>query len=250
MIQEPEPAATDRRWRGLYATAGVAALLTAGAVPLQVLLLIVAPPPDGRSVVEWFSAFGSSPVYGLLSLDLVMMVEQVLGLAIAAALFIVLRHNAESTMALAFVAWIVAIGLLLSANTGFQMLSLSDAYADATSEAQRASLVAAGQAMLATYWSMGTAFVFGYLLSATAGILIGAAMLRSGAFGRAAGWIGIAGNGIGLAVFVPVVGIALSLVSVLILVIWWAIVGARLLGLARAMSVSRRPLAEPRPAAA
>ena len=95
---------------------------------------------------------------------------------------------------------------------------------------------------------------FGPAGSPTLG-LAGAAVLEAiaaddGPLGRRARWIGIACNGLGVAIFLPVIGIGVSLVSVLILVVWWAIVGWRLLGLARATSPRAVSVPQPRPAAA
>ena len=57
-------------------------------MPLQVALFIAVPPPASHSVGAWFDLFNGSPVIGLLSLDLLMMVEQVLAVPIILALFL------------------------------------------------------------------------------------------------------------------------------------------------------------------
>ena len=56
-------------------------------------------------------------------------------------------------------------------------------------------------------------------------------MLRSPVFHRAAGWAVIVANVLGLGLFLPGIGILLSLVSVLILVVWYALIGWRLVRL-------------------
>jgi membrane protein implicated in regulation of membrane protease activity len=56
-------------------------------------------------------------------------------------------------------------------------------------------------------------------------------MLRSGVFPAIAGWAAIAANVLGLALFAPGVGVLLSIVSVLILIAWYAAVGWRFLRL-------------------
>ncbi len=77
----------------------------------------------------------------------------------------------------------------------------------------------------------GTAFVMGYVLASVAGILVGMAMLRSAAFPAIAGWVAIVANLLGLALFVPGIGVWLSIGSVLLLIVWYAVVGWRLLRL-------------------
>ena len=232
-MHSPDSDAAERSWRGLNTVAGSAALLTALAIPFQMILFIAWPPPEHGTAVDWFALFQANPVHGLLSLDLVMMVEQVLVIPIAVALYRLLHRTAESTMAIALAAWLLGTGLFIASNTAFQMLTLSNGYAAATSDATRASFLAAGEVMLATYWGMGTAFVFGYLLSAASGVMLGLVMLRAGTLGRLAAWMAVGGNLLGLGLFVPGIGVGLSLVSVLVLWVWYGLVGVRLVRLGR-----------------
>ena len=87
---------TTTRWRGVLAAAAGGAILTAICVPLQVALFIAVPPPASHSVGAWFDLFNKSPVIGLLSLDLLMMVEQVLAVPIILALFLTVVRAAPS----------------------------------------------------------------------------------------------------------------------------------------------------------
>ncbi|MDA8203722.1 MAG: hypothetical protein M0Z49_13370 [Chloroflexi bacterium] len=229
--------ASERSWRGLYLAAGAAALLSALAVPFQMALFIAWPPPAHGTAADWFAMFQANPVHGLLSLDLVMMAEQVLVIPVALALYRLLHRANESTMALALAAWLVGAGLFVASNTAFQMLTLSNGYAAAGTDAARAPFLAAGEVMLATYWGMGTPFVFGYVLSATAGVLVGLVMLQTRLFGRAAAWAALAGNVVGLGIFLPGIGTGVSLASVLVLWVWYVLIGVRLVRLGRSRTV-------------
>jgi hypothetical protein len=226
------------KWRGVLATAAVGAILTAICVPLQVALFIAAPPPASHSVGEWFDLFNESPLVGLLSLDLLMMVEQVLAVPIILAVFLLAHRAAPSATLVGASAWLLGAILFLGSNTGFEMLALARGYA-AAAPPDQAAYIAAGRGMLASYWDMGTAFVFGYVLSAVGGILLGAALVHTRVLGRAAGWLLVVANVIGLGIFLPDVGVAVSLVSVLLLWVWYLRVGWSLVQLVR------RP--EPRP---
>jgi hypothetical protein len=172
------------RWRGVFATAAAGAMLTAICVPLQVALFIAAPPPASHPVAAWFDLFNQSPLIGLLSLDLLMMVEQVLAVPIILGLFLLIQPTAASATLLGASAWLMGAVLFLGSNTGFEMLALARGYA-AAGPTDQAAYLAAGQGMLASYWDMGTSFVFGYVLSAVGGTLLGAALVR--APGRSAG---------------------------------------------------------------
>ena len=215
---------TTTRWRGVLATAAAGAILTAVFVPLQVALFVAFPPPASRSVGAWFDLFNGSPILGLLSLDLLMMVEQVLAVPVILALFLLVYRTASSAALLGAAAWLMGAVLFLGSNTGFEMLALARGYAGAA-PADQAAYLASGQGMLASYWDMGTSFVFGYVLSAVGGILLGASLVRAGALGRAAGWLLVVANVIGLGIFLPGVGIAVSLFSVLLLWAWYLRIG-------------------------
>ena len=95
---------------------------------------------------------------------------------------------------------------------------------------------------------MGTSFVFGYVLSAVGGILLGAALVRTGALGLATGWLLVVANVIGLGIFLPGVGIAVSLVSVLLLWVWYVRIGWSLVQVVR--RVRPRPEAVIKPISA
>lgn len=219
--------AGDQPWTGLLRAAGLGALLTGLLIPLQVVAFIVWPLPEGGAT-EWFALFQDNPIRGLVSFDLLILVEEVLLIPIVLALYLLLRRGSQSLMLVASALWFVSIVLFVSANTGFEMLTLSDAHAAAASETQRAVYLAAGEGMLAAYMGQGTSFVMGYVLASIAGILVGVGMLRTQAFGRVAAYAAILANVLGFGLFLPGIGILLSLVSVLILVVWFLLIGWRL----------------------
>ena len=62
-VEGPPPAAS---WGPLYRTAGVAALITAVLVPVQLAVFMAYPFPD--TVVGWFQLLQDNPVAGLINL--------------------------------------------------------------------------------------------------------------------------------------------------------------------------------------
>lgn len=211
-------------WAGLYRIAGIGALLTALLIPLQVVAFVVWPLPTG-GVTEWFELFQESPLIGLVSFDLVILFEEILLIPIVLALYLLLRRASQSLMLIAAAGWLISVALFVGSNTGFEMLALSSGYADAGTAADRAAYLAAGQTMLSSYMEQGSSFVVGYILASVAGILVGIAMLRAATFPRTAGWAVLVANVLGFGLFVPGIGVLLSIVSVLILVAWYAVVG-------------------------
>lgn len=219
-------ARSDTNWKPLYRAGGVAALITAVLIPTQIIVFVAWPPPLEGTAGEWFMLFQDNWLLGLLSLDLLLMVDYVFLVPIVLALYVALRRISASLMVVALAVYFVAIATYLASNTAFEMLSLSDQYAAATTDSQRAMYLAAGQTMLATF--EGTAFQVSYVLASVAGIMIGAVMLRSDIFSRLTAYALIVGDVIGLGLYVPAMGIFLSVISVPVLWIWYILIARRL----------------------
>jgi len=98
-------------------------------------------------------------------------------LALAARLWTVNK----SLTAMALASGLVGIAVSFASNISFSMMSLSQQYATATGEAQRASLLAAGQSLLAMSGAManfpGTGTYMSYLLIALAGVFLAGPLL-------------------------------------------------------------------------
>ena len=212
------------KWNWLYKIGGAAALLS-------LVFFLVNPPPD--SVIGWFQLFQDNPLVGLLDLDLLLIVDQVLAILIFLALYAALRRAQESFMEISLALGLVSIVLFIASNPAFAMLSLSDQYAAATSDAQRAVFLAAGQAALITW--QGSAFQVSYLLGSIAAIILSAVMLRSRLFSKATAYLGILANVIALGLYVPVIGIYISIFSVVFLWVWYLLIARRLFQLGRAV---------------
>ncbi len=154
-------------------------------------------------------------------------------------LYAALRRANRSYMTLATALGFVGIAVYLASNQAFSLLSLSDQYAAATTDAQRSMFLAAGQALLAisnpNVLGPGT---IGFLLVTLAGLLISIVMLQCNIFSRGTAYTGLMANvfglgyplGIALApktVVIPAVAVSLS-ISACFLVIWYALIARRL----------------------
>lgn len=216
-------------WRTLYRAAGVAALITVVLVPVQLAVFVAYPFPE--TVTGWFQLLQDNRLAGLVDLDLLLVVDNVLLVVIALALYVALRPVSPSVTTMAMGLWLLAIAMFIASNPALELLALSDRYAAATSEAQRSTAVAAGEALLAG-WD-GTAFQVGYVLGQLAGIMIGLVMLRSRLFGRAVPYTLIAGNVVGFGLYLPTVGLAISAASGLVLWTWYLLIAPRFFRLER-----------------
>lgn len=233
--------AVEPRWRGLYTASALAALVTVALTLVAIAAHIAWPPPDwsAGSAVDWFARFQESRLLGLLGLDLAIIISLPLSILVSIALYVALRRAGESAMAVATALALISAVLHLVSNTAFEMLSLSAGYAAATSDAERAIFLAAGEAAISSY--TGTAFHVSYILGYLARIAIGAVMLRSTAFGKAPGYVSILAGILGLGIYLPAVGILLSLLSVVLIAVWSVMVACKLFGLARSAQYHALP---------
>ncbi len=176
-------------------------------------------------------------IEGLLRLDLATILAVPLYYLVFLGLFAALRgidlSNAILSTSLAF----GGTTLVLATPTALPLLRLSDEFFRATTGAQKAQYLAAGQAVLATdIWHHTGAAVGAVLLQAGA-VLICVVMLRGGEFSRLTAWLGIVMHGLDLAHvisgwFVPIAGIVLMAVAGILYPFWFFLIGRRLLHLA------------------
>jgi hypothetical protein len=227
--------ASDARWKKLYQIAGAAALITVAFIPIQIVVFLAWPPPGyeptSAAVIGWFALFHKNRLVGLLAMDLLLIVDEALAIPIALALYLALRRANESLMLVATTLSMTAIAAYFASNTAVSMLSLSGQYAAATTEAEKSLLVGAGQVLMAIY--TGTAFHLSYVLGSVALLMVSTVMLRSNVFSKATAYAGILASVIGLGLYVPKIGLYLSILSVPFIAIWDILLGRRFFRLAR-----------------
>jgi len=224
-------------WQTLQRVGGIAALAVLVLIPIQMIVFFVWPPPS--SVISWFTLFQDNALVGLLDMDLLLIVDYLLLVGVFSALWASLRRANESLMAIALIVQLVATATYFASTVAFEMLKLSNQYTTATTDAERSIFLAAGQAMLATW--QGTAFDVSYVLSALAILTVSAVLLRSyHLFSKTTGYAGLSA---GVLALIPptagTIGVVLSLVSLVPMVIWLALIARRLL---RSGPLERDPL--------
>ena len=212
---------------------GIAAfLLIIYCLATMVQLIVLGGQP--ATAAEAFRLLQENKLVGLLRLDLPTVVVLPLYYLVFMGLFAALRGtdfaNAMIATALAF----VGVTLIVATPTALPMVALSEKFANATTEAARAQLLAAGETILATDIWHGTGAFMGGILLQTGAVLISFVMLRSSGFGKAVGYVGIVAHGLDLAHillghFLPTVGVVLMAVAGPLYPVWFFLVGRRLM---------------------
>ena len=227
--------AGEERWRFLYRTAAVSALICVALFLFQLIAFFVWPPPS--TAAGHFALLHSRPLVGLVCLDFVIILDEVLGVPILLALYLSLRRVNSSLVLIGTALSAVSTMCFILGNPSLSMLYLSQQYAAATTDAARQGLLAAGQAVLSS-WA-GTPYQSGYVLGTVAMLIIAIAMLHSTAFGKSTAIVGIAASIVGFGLYVPRVGLYISLLSVVGMQVWYVMIALALFRLSKTPHVEQ-----------
>lgn len=185
------------------------------------------------TAAEAFELLQQHRIVGLLRLDVPTVLALPLDYLVFLGLYAALEHRDPAYTTIATVLAFAGVTLVLSTPMGLSMLPLSERYAQASSEDARRQLLNAGEAILATdMWHSTSAFV-GAILLQSAAVLTSVVMLRTRAFSRSTGWVGVVTHGLDLihvavAPFAPWAGAVFMMVAGPLYLIWFPLVARRL----------------------
>ena len=237
----------DSAWKGFYRIGGVAALI-ATVLFLSDIVVLITLGPLPSTANDWFTLLQNNRVIGIFQLFFTDLIGMVLMIPIIFALYAALRRASGVYSALAMALAFIGIAIIFATNTNYSMIYLSDQYAAATTEIQRAQLLTAGESTLAT-GTWGTGPLVAGLLVESALVILSVIMLqdRTHAFGKGTAYLGILAHGLDVAhsivflVFIPIfnldlaltIGTALLAIGGTLQLIWYPLVARRLLQLGR-----------------
>jgi hypothetical protein len=189
---------TQSKWKSIYKLGGLAAL---GTVLVGIAESVIQGFPVSNmpleTVTDWFALLQSNPFIGLRNLGLLNIFLNILSVPIYLALYAAHRKlHLQPYAALATIVSFLGVGVFFATNRAFPMLTLSQQYAAATNDAQRAALEAAGEAMLSVGASHSSGTFFAFFFAELAAIIISIVMLRGEVFGKVASYAGMLGFGI------------------------------------------------------
>lgn len=222
-----EPARPDVSWQPLYKAGGASALLyvVLVAVPVALVFLAPLPPVHGRALLVYIAANKAVYLTELVCFVGLAVPALVVFAALTAALLGVNKGMAVLGGLLGTASETIALALGSSPQSLHGgLVLLSDAYSAAGTDAERAGLVSAADALIATT----NAVSWGGILTAAA-ILVLSLVMRHGILGRAVAVIGIVTGAVGLVceALRPLIG-SVYLLYGLLLPLWFLLVGVRL----------------------
>jgi hypothetical protein len=230
-LAAPMAGEVDPDWKGLYRYGGV--LLMISGILTFILIAMLSPLASALTssdaALKNFAGQAqlAQVTLGLDALASLILVPPVL------ALYLALKGVNRNAMLVATVFQGIFIVLhLVITPTALSLITISQNYVAATSDAQRAAYVAAMNVAFATY-NVGEVFVFS---AAGIGLAITGFVMVKGIFGRAAGYLGLVAGILCMVQLFAFLVPALDVVTVLFVVlfgIWSVLVGFRLFRLGR-----------------
>jgi hypothetical protein len=214
--------AGDRRWRSLYRIGAVAAVISVVVIPLSIAAFFAWPlwPDNILAVIQqdWLA--------GLMGLDFMYLFSNVFAIPFFLVLYVTLKEVDEGWALIALVLGLIGLACLVLARPIPEMFALSDRYAAATTDAERATYLVAGESMLTHFHGM--AYHTHYILGSASLLISSILMLRSTTFSKATAYVGIVTNIVVFGLYVPEVGVWISMLSVVGYLIWYILIARKL----------------------
>jgi hypothetical protein len=185
-------------WRSLYTIGAIAALVQLAAI-LSYTIVVFVFGTQLASAQEYFAVHQTNRLMVLLRGDFPLLFLIVPYFATFPAMFLSLRRTDPVAAFFATLFTFVAVTVCIGTESSFALMNLGDRYAAAASDAVRAQLVAAGQAVIASdMWNSSGAYISGILMQG-GGVIVSLAMLRSRDFNKVTAIAGLLGNALDLA---------------------------------------------------
>lgn len=223
----------DSRWLALYRTAIGAMIAMFVLIILQIIIYSIWLPPS--EALPMLELMRDNWLLGLLSMDLLYLVDCVLLAIIYLALYVAIRRYAESAMLIATVLGLLGIAAYFASNPAFELLYIGRSLAKSLTLEDKVLALGAGRGFMETY--KGTAFNVYYVLNTLYLFIVTPVMHKSRLFGRACI---IAGFSAAFFMIIPssagTVGLVFSLLSLLPWLVWLLLVAGSLRRLIRRLT--------------
>jgi hypothetical protein len=181
------------------------------------------------SVQDWVRLFQNNWFVGLRDLGLLNIALTILGLLVIFSIYEITREENNSFATLALIVAVMGGTIYIGTNKALPMMEMSRQYMQASTEAQRTSLMAAGQTFLLEGTAHTPGTFIGLALNELAFVLTSFAILSSKKFGRGTAIAGMIGFGALLIneiiqVALPTIsalGLLIAMIGGIISMIWY-----------------------------
>jgi hypothetical protein len=163
---------------------------------------------------------------GLMGLDFGYLFSNVFSVPFFLVLYVTLKEVDDGWALMALALGFLGLVCLVPARPIPEMFALSDRWAAAATEAEKAIHQANGEAMLTHFH--GIAYQAHYILGSASLLISSALMLRSATFSKATAYVGIVTNIVVFGLYVPEVGVWISMLSVVGYLIWYILIARKL----------------------
>jgi len=234
MNQVSDTENADPAYQSLYKLGGAAALIVAALTLIEIVFFTFYPQPS--TVSGWFKLFQINKIIGVLDFWGLEVLLYGMFILVFLALYFVLRKTNQVPILIALTFALLGIGIFLATNNPVSMISLSNQYAASTTDTQRSTFLAAGQALLAnTNQRAVGGFNMGLFLVYTAGLIVSSVMFQSKSFSRPTAYVGVLAFALSLADYLrqaltssAIIALLVILPGALLSLIWFVMVGRRL----------------------
>jgi len=214
----------------LYKIGGIMAIIIVILIPIQMFIFIAWPPPD--NALDYFDLFHKNWLLGLLSLDLLYILNNILLIFVYLGLYATLRRVNQAYMLIALILGLIGIASYYASTVAFEMLSLSKQFSIAENEELKIQLLTAGKIMLENY--KGTAFDVYYVLNAITLLIISKVMFQDKIFSKTTAIWGLVS---GVFMLIPttagMLGLTFGIASLIPWIVFSILIAKRLLRLSK-----------------
>jgi hypothetical protein len=217
---------TDETTRTLSKVALYASLAMAVIIPLQIIVFFVSFPPETAEL--WLELFNQNWAHGLLQMDLLFIVDNVILVLLYLALYQILKEKNKPVMMVAILLGLLGIASLFSSNPAFEMWQTAREYA----KVPRESLLTIAESLIFQW--RGTAFNIYYVLNGIT-LIVTTLVMRGSIFGNRTATVGLIS---GFLMVIPSTAGTIGLVCSLLSLIPWMIFLIMMIGTFRKLSRS------------
>ncbi|MBN2616828.1 MAG: hypothetical protein JXR64_00805 [Spirochaetales bacterium] len=170
----------NTNWKPMYKTSAILTIIMLIIIPIQIIVFVLTPQP--QTTLEWIDLFNTNSVLGLIHMDLLYLINNLILVFIYFSVFITLFKTNRNSITVAFTLGTIGLIAYISSNKAVEMYFLSREFLETSDNIIKSSLIASAKNMLLEW--KGTSYVTYYFLGDITLFLISYAMFKSKNFSK------------------------------------------------------------------